>query len=382
MPITKSSKSNETPMEDATRGHLRPAASSSDKSVRLRVMSGTESKIYTLTDEQLEQFQRDGYVVFKSAFSKDVAKLCEKEILEMLRQENSVDVEAPVKARFLLKRRASAVFDRMITPKLASGLDRLFGADGWDRKHFATHGDFFITFPGFVNTSSKPLQLVGRWHVDLGFRVVQAHDVHDRNCAFVPAFLITDSKLDGGCTLVAAGSHKIVARLLGSARQPILRQEMVAFCEGYVSQRAGRDTIVQLVGEAGDVVIMHPLLMHAASANGRDNIRIMGNTGIGGIGKRRIDASDADRSIADEIIWQEIKSIPHRMHNEYLLKLFLLLNRYFWTLRYRLRDKWKTKGELKGVDKLSFRDWGALPHLLLGPVCTAMTSAIFRVIGC
>ena len=58
MPITKSSKSNETPMEDASRGHLRPAASSSDKSVRLRVMSGTESKIYTLTDEQLEQFQR------------------------------------------------------------------------------------------------------------------------------------------------------------------------------------------------------------------------------------------------------------------------------------------------------------------------------------
>lgn len=334
-----------------------------------------------LREEQLAQFRRDGYVRIKAAFSKNIAKDCENTILSILEQEHGVNIKAPGKARFILKRRANTVFDKMITPKLANVLDRLFGSEGWDRRHFATHGEFFVTFPGFLKGSRNPLRLVGRWHVDLGFQVVPAHDITDRNCAFVPAFLVTESKQDGACTLVAAGSHKVVAKLLGSVRKPIPRQEMVAFCEGYVSRGAGQETIVQLIGEAGDVFVLHPLLMHAASANGRDIVRIMGNTGIGGIGKRKVGADDADRSISDEIIWQEIKSIRRRPYHEYLLKAALSLNRYFWALRYRVHDKWKAVGEPKGADEASLPDWRTIPHLLLNPICAVTTSAIFRLMA-
>jgi hypothetical protein len=344
-------------------------------------MTYMDTHIDNLTSEQLEQFQRDGYVVIKAAFSRDAAKACEKAVLEILEKEQGVDLKAPVKPRFLVERRANPVFDKMVTPRLTKALDRLLGKDGWDRQHFTSHGDFFVTFPGFFKDQRNPLRLVGRWHVDLGFRAVEAHDLTDRNCAFVPAFFLTESKKDGACTLVASGSHRVVARLLGSVRQPIRRQEMVAFCESYVSRRAGKDSIVQLVGDAGDVVVMHPLLMHAASANGRDAIRIMGNTGVGGVGKRKIATGNIDRSAADEAIWQEIKSIRHGSSREFLLKLFLSLNRYFWTIRYKVQDKWKAEEEPKKRAQTRVLNWRALPNLVLKPICTGMTSTIFRLIG-
>lgn len=344
-------------------------------------MGSAITQLDVISDRELERFRRDGYLIIKYAFTRDTAKSCENLILEMLKSEHQVDLKAPYKARFVLNRRAGVVFDRMITSRLTAGLDKLFGSDGWDSTHFLSHGDFFITFPGFVKHSQRPSPLVARWHVDLGYRAAEAHDIHDRNCAFVPAFLVTDSKQDGACTLVAAGSHRVVARLLGSMEEPVRRQDMVAFCEGYISRKEGQDSVVQLTGEAGDVVVMHPLLMHAASANCRDTVRIMTNTGVGGSGRRQLGANDTNRSVADEVIWQEIKSIRRKPSDERLLKTALSLNRYFWALRYRLYDRWKREAETRRDDREVSFDWRVLPYLLLKPVCTLTTSAILRIVG-
>ncbi|CAM5764655.1 hypothetical protein LMIY3S_01220 [Labrys miyagiensis] len=334
----------------------------------------------SISDSQFAQFKRDGFMVIKAAFAKDTAKACEDLILEMLKNEENVDKSSPYKARFVMKRRASVVFDRMITSRLTGILDKLFGRDGWDRTHFHTHGDFFVTFPGFVRSSGESSPLVGRWHVDLGYQAAEAHDIRDRNCAFVPAFLITDSKRDGASTLVAAGSHRVVARLLASTNEPVRRHDMVAFCEGYIARKEGKESIVQLVGEAGDVVVMHPLLMHAASANCRDTIRIMANTGVGGAGRRQLDDSDSDRSISDEVIWQEMKAVGRKPSHERFLKLVLSLNRYFWALRYRLYDRWKREAETRYEDRTALFGWRLVPYILLKPVCAMTTSAILRVV--
>ncbi|MFW6335623.1 MAG: phytanoyl-CoA dioxygenase family protein, partial [Phycisphaeraceae bacterium] len=37
---------------------------------------------------------------------------------------------------------------------------------------------------------------------------------------------------------------------------------------------------VELTGRAGDVIVMHPHLVHAASANTSDRVRIIGNRGL------------------------------------------------------------------------------------------------------
>jgi Phytanoyl-CoA dioxygenase (PhyH) len=343
-------------------------------------MAAIITKMDKISDLQIEQFRRDGYLIIESAFTKGVAKLCEDLVLKMLQIEQHVDTKVPFKARFVLNRRVDAVFDRMITPSLISGLDRLFGRSGWDSTHFQSHGDFFITFPGFMKRSRQSSLLVGRWHVDLGYRPAESHDLHDRNCAFVPAFMVTDSKQDGACTLVAAGSHRVVARLLGSLDEPVQRQDMVAFCEGYMARKDGQDSVVQLECEAGDVVVMHPLLMHAASANCRDSVRIMANTGVGGVGRRQIDADDSTRCLADEIIWNEIKSIRLKPADKRFLKTALHLNRFFWALRYRLHDRWKREAETRRDEAAATFDWRVLPYLLLKPFCALTTSAIVRFV--
>lgn len=305
-----------------------------------------ELKHDSLSPEQIEFFNENGFVLIPGAFSPQTARECADVILDIVKNENKVDFSKPEKARYGVSRRAAPEFDAMITPRLTAAFDGLAGKGGWDPEHIKTHGNFFATFPGFQIHPWKVPAGTGRWHIDLGFESRDAFDLLDGNCGFVPAFLVTPSKKDGAPTLAIPGSHKVISRLLATSGKPIDRYAMVAFCEGWVTGAGVRDSVVQMLGNAGDVVIMHPHLIHCASSNATDEIRIMGNTGMGRTTRRMVLPEDGSRSVIDLSIWQAIKAIRPSSLRRSLLGMLLAVNHRIWKLRYNVHGALPSSLEL------------------------------------
>lgn len=254
-----------------------------------------------LTPEHLEQFQRDGYLVLRRALDPAVGRACAARVLELLEQEHGIDLDAPRSARHVLDRQPGEPFDKLVSPAVLAAFDELLGASARDRSHMETQGAFFVTFPGFHGAVWQPPVGVGRWHVDLGYATIDSFRLRDGNCALVPVFLLTPSHENGAATVVVRGSQQVIARLLSLADKAVPRWHLVAFCEALMTLPAWRSEIVQLVGEAGDMALLHPLLIHAASANTTSHVRVMCNTGMGLLGNRRFHEQTA-LSVVDQTI--------------------------------------------------------------------------------
>lgn len=289
----------------------------------------------SLSDEQIEKFRTDGYLVVRNAFDPELGLECARHVLEALEREQQVDPSAPRQARYMVGRRSGAPFDKLSSPKLLSAIDALVGADAWDRSHLSSHGAFFITFPGFHGAVWKPPIGVGQWHIDRGFSAIDAYHLKHGSCAIVPVLLLTPSRVDGAATVAVRGSHRFVARMLRRAHWGIKGGPIVAFCDALMMQPAWQSEIVQLVGEAGDVAFLHPLLIHCAAANTTSHIRIMCNTGVDLIGERRWDEMTS-LSEVDEIIRTAITDIEPNALTSIKMHASLLMNYALWKARYAI----------------------------------------------
>lgn len=322
-----------------------------------------------LTDEQIEQFREDGYLVVRNAFDPELGLECARHVLEALEREQQVDVNAPREARYALGRRSGEPFDRLASPKLLSAMEALIGADAWERSHMSTQGAFFITFPGFHGAVWKAPVGIGQWHIDRGYSANDAYHLKHGNCAIVPVLLLTPSRVDGAATLAVRGSHRLMARMLRRAHWAIKPGPVVAFCDALMMQPSWQSEIVQLVGEAGDAVFLHPLLIHCASANTTPHLRIMCNTGVGLIGQRRWDEMDPISEV-DAIIRTAISDIEPNVLDSLKLHASLLMNYGLWRARYAIH------GNLPDTVDRPTRPWRGRIEKMIRPVSAALAGVV------
>lgn len=161
-------------------------------------------------------------------------------------------------------------------------LDDLLGVGGWDPP--AHWGEFLITFP---NASSWSLPHTG-WHQDWTF-ATPCEPVR-----FFKAFMyLNDVATGGGGTLVVRGSHRLAGRFgtgraLDEAGEPVKGSELLyqecswlrdlaspghertryrRFVEEVTDLDGVGLQVVELTGEPGDIVIIHPWLIHAIAPN-------------------------------------------------------------------------------------------------------------------
>ena len=137
------------------------------------------------------------------------------------------------------------------------------------------------------------------WHLDSGpgfgnddLRTSQGHPYQ---CVVV-LLLLSDCLPGGGGTCLYPYSHKIVERKLQeidgagmthhelntwcvSQMKDLIERKKISLVPGGVQKfRSSEDGAVpQIVGRAGDVVLMHPLLIHSGTTNLRTTLRLMGN---------------------------------------------------------------------------------------------------------
>lgn len=192
-----------------------------------------------------------------------------------------------------------------MTSRLRLALDQLCGAGRWE--DFGL-GWWMITFP---DQASPPWEAAGKWHVD---GASYQHHLNSRESGLLAVFLFSDIAPGEGGTALAKGSHKWIARLLDDSEPRGVKGGAVSFhARSHFAQQletkpdgSVSDMVVEVNGRAGDVMLVHPFLLHARSKNlgakGCDSVRFMCNPNIRLHQEMDLDRPDGAYSVVERAI--------------------------------------------------------------------------------
>jgi hypothetical protein len=239
-----------------------------------------------LSHGELEHFADRGYVRLTGAFTSDEASAMRDVVWTALERDGILrddpktwTVEAPSHLQHLKSHRA---FRAVGSRRTVAAIDQLLGAGAW--QHPSDWGAFFIMFP-----TTRVWNVAARsWHADHNYldplEPLRELKVHA---------LFGDIEPLAGGMHVLAGSHRVAAGYVANRRPPAeassaqLRKSLMSSdpylvaleTEGEPDSRIGRFMgrdeeiagvrvrVVELTATAGDVVLMHPLLLHSRPTN-------------------------------------------------------------------------------------------------------------------
>jgi hypothetical protein len=248
-----------------------------------------------LTADQRAEFDEKGFVRIPGAFSRDQAAAMEARVWAWLERRYAIsrtdpaswNVSAPTGLQGLKRQ---PVFEAIGSETTCGALDALLGPGAWKRPR--DWGGFLVNFPSGGNWS-VPSRV---WHTDFGFQ-----GPLDRPFGALVFSFLSDVPPGSGGTVVVEGSHRVIRRYLvehpraARASMKMVRQALMqsdSWLVGLASKaedparvgrlmRAGavvadvRVRVVELAGEAGDLVIGHNWLLHAGAPNCGSRPRIM-----------------------------------------------------------------------------------------------------------
>jgi hypothetical protein len=177
-----------------------------------------------------------------------------------------------------------ATFDALGSPALHALADDLLGAGAWDVPR--RWGQPLVTFPSARSDPPGPV-----WHFDL------PGDDYRVGLPGLRLFgFLEPVAPGGGGTLVVAGAHRLaleIARNGGPIPSATMRKKLKAahpwFARmveapmdavpdyvGVPAEVGGVQVVVEeMTGSPGDLVVMHPLMLHGVAHNGSDRARMM-----------------------------------------------------------------------------------------------------------
>jgi Phytanoyl-CoA dioxygenase (PhyH) len=211
-----------------------------------------------LSHAQVDDFIERGFCRLRGAFPRAVGHRVSRRICTSL----GVSFDDPatwVEPRLHLKENLDDDVMEAVSPKVATAFHQLVGHRCLPLKQL---GWWPVSFPGFEDVG------LGHWHVEGTF----PHHLHLMEQSLLPLFLFSD--VHAGGTLLVPGSHQVAARILWENRQDGLPEGHLS---GRVREQVDLATAVEANGEAGDVILCHPLLLHAACPNRGRTPRVMAN---------------------------------------------------------------------------------------------------------
>jgi hypothetical protein len=248
------------------------------------------AETFHLTREQLDEFEDRGVVRLPGFYPKaDIDLMADRlwadleERFGMRRhQPETWTIVAPAQFKALKR---SGAFSALGSPKLFELADALLGAGNWDRPAF--WGAPLVTFPTPVPSQPRPA-----WHLDIGGA--------ERLSALptLRVFTFLEPVLPhGGGTVYVGGSHRLAMEIESARGRPVrsaevcdrLRADHPWFAQLLgtpmaelraaldVEGRAGdhRVRLEEMTGAAGDLIVMHPAVLHAGAHNARERPRLM-----------------------------------------------------------------------------------------------------------
>ncbi|MBA3845111.1 MAG: phytanoyl-CoA dioxygenase family protein [Planctomycetes bacterium] len=233
-----------------------------------------------LTPAQIAEFEERGFVVLRHAFSTVVAARVRAAIWQKLGLDPKDPSGWTAPMAHLQDGLWSAPFSGALTGRFNGALDDLLGAGRW--KPLEHTGWWPVAFPGTPGApgakgagSAADDDAVGDWRV--GGAGPSPRRLVGIDHGLNPLFLFSDvGPADGGALLVE-GSHLTVAR--GMAAAGLAGLSAVDLAD--VARRLPKPRATRVVGRVGDVVLIHPLTVHAASANLGQQVRFIAAPQVG-----------------------------------------------------------------------------------------------------
>lgn len=219
-----------------------------------------------LSADDIEQFLDDGYVVVRDCFPRSVAEAGQQVVWDALRLSPDRPegwTEPMVHLRYGF---SGGPFASVMNDRLVDAFDDILGAQRWSFDE--GYGWWPVLFPGFA--AGCTFDRLG-WHVDgEGFR----HTLRVPEKAMVSIFMFCDVERGDGGTVIFAGSHRRVARIIAEAEPGGIDQ--AALTRRLPLPRSTTE-VVEITGRAGDVLFLHPFIVHASGANTGSRVRFACN---------------------------------------------------------------------------------------------------------
>jgi hypothetical protein len=237
----------------------------------------------------IEEFISNGYLKVPQAFSTETAAACR----EILWRDVPADPDDPNSWSGPVVRLwdyPQEPFRRAAnTPALHAAFDALVGPGRWQLR--VSLGTFVIRFP-----STQPPGDDG-WHIDASFgddpddfgswRV----NIESKGRALLMLFLFSDVGPDDAPTRIRVGSHRNIPALLAPAG-PEGRGGLDFAAE--VVAATDHCSVSYATGQAGDVYLCHPFLVHAAQPHRGNRPRILAQPPLYPAAPLRLDRPDGD----------------------------------------------------------------------------------------
>jgi len=279
-----------------------------------------------LTEDQVEQFMNRGWVKIEAAIPREIVLEAQNEIWSILRTQHDVinSCQDTWKSPFyqISKTYNHGSFARCTTTRLIDSIEDIVGSNRLEQDYHS-EGISFGWWPInlYLGENEAWDVPVGGWHWDgMHFK----HFVNARDQGLLMIVLFSDIQPKGGGTLLAEGSHKIVAKYLADHpdgveykdaipevnrshpwlmeltesngninehdRKVIYTTDQIRkgeksqgsriskFMNNTLDDSKGiRLKVVETTGQAGDVLLCHPFLYHTGSQNHLRVPRIMCN---------------------------------------------------------------------------------------------------------
>ncbi|PPQ66114.1 hypothetical protein CVT26_010915 [Gymnopilus dilepis] len=232
-----------------------------------------------LNPEQVNFFLDNGYIVIKNAFTKEKAAEWTRDVWVRLGMDpndkstwNSERIHMP-----WFRRETVATF----APNAWAAIKDLLGGEERINEDASQWGDSFIVNLGtehWEKTEPLPPQDLDNWHVDGDFFV---HYLDSPEQALLVIPIYSDIEPMGGGTMICPEGIEHIAKYLAAHPEGVLPTGL-SFTPSTSTYEKHEDhpdywshlkeikkykQFVEMTGEVGDVVLMHPLMLHSASKN-------------------------------------------------------------------------------------------------------------------
>jgi len=208
----------------------------------------------------IEEFRENGFVRVTQAFDAGSILACTNAIAEALLA-RSIDLHNPESwtkpVTRILCPEGPAFAKAGTSPALWSLYDALLGEGNWVKRQ-AVGGTVPVRFPSVSDPGDAG------WHIDGSYEVDGKYfaNVHSRRRALLALFLFTNVAEHDAPTEIIVGSHRDIPPLL-------LPHGDSGVFAGDVAPKLSDSTFcrpsVQATGQAGDVFVCHPFLVHRAT---------------------------------------------------------------------------------------------------------------------
>jgi hypothetical protein len=224
-----------------------------------------------LSRDEVDQFLWRGFVPLRRAFARELARECVALLWEQL-DEREHDPSTWRRPVVRLGGQVAPPFEAAMTSgRLLRAFDQLVGVGRW-----VAHPFFAGTIPVRFPVEGEPGD--DGWHVDGAFDKEGSYWLNERSDgrALLMLVLFSDVDEDEAPTRIRVGSHLDVPVALDGAGEA---GRWFGDVVGRLPRVHDRE-LASATGEAGDVYLCHPFLVHAADRNRGRRPRFVGQPGL------------------------------------------------------------------------------------------------------